>query len=269
MTGNQAEWWHEFFTGEVLDFVRHSRDETDTAAEADFVQEALGLPLGSRILDVPCGGGTAGPGTGRKGLPGHRGGHQRAPAGERPGAGRGSGACRLTGARAICGSYLGRRSLTARCASGAASATSTRRATPTFWGPWPRPLKPGAPFLLDTPLLETRLPEMEAQERVWWPVGDLLALEERSFDHVSSRVRSEWTFVRGGEVERKSLSLRLYTYRGVDHPVRRGRFRRPPGLRFPGLGTLRAGCALAVPGHHQAGGVTSVTGFRPAPSPPL
>ena len=74
-------------------------------------------------------------------------------------------------------------------------------------------LKPGARFLLDTPLVETRLPEMEAETRVWWPVGDLLALEERRFDHVNSRVESEWTFVNHGQIEKKSLSLRLYTYR--------------------------------------------------------
>ena len=73
-------------------------------------------------------------------------------------------------------------------------------------------LKPGARFLLDTPLVETRLPEMEAEPRVWWRVGDLHALEERRFDHVNSRVESEWTFMIDGRVEKKSLSLRLYTY---------------------------------------------------------
>jgi hypothetical protein len=66
---------------------------------------------------------------------------------------------------------------------------------------------------MDTPLIETRLPEMESQERVWWPVGDVLALEERSFNHVTSRVESQWTLIQGGHVENKHLSLRLYTYR--------------------------------------------------------
>ncbi len=74
-------------------------------------------------------------------------------------------------------------------------------------------LKPGARFLLDTPLVETRLPEMEAEPRVWWQAGDLFALEDRRFDHVNSRVESEWTFVHHGQIEHKSLSLRLYTYR--------------------------------------------------------
>ena len=74
-------------------------------------------------------------------------------------------------------------------------------------------LKPGARFLLDTPLLETRLPEIEAEPRVWWRTGNLFALEERRFDHENSRVESEWTFLHDGQIEKKSLSFRLYTYR--------------------------------------------------------
>ena len=54
---------------------------------------------------------------------------------------------------------------------------------------------------------------MESEAKVWWQAGDLLALEDRSFDHVNSRVESEWTFVHQGQIEKKSLSLRLYTYR--------------------------------------------------------
>ncbi len=52
-----------------------------------------------------------------------------------------------------------------------------------------------------------------SEEKVWWQVGDLLVLEERSFDHVTSRVESDWTFIRGGSTKKKHLSLRLYTYR--------------------------------------------------------
>ncbi len=54
---DQPEWWREFFDGPVLEFVRHSRDEGQTLADADFIQEALGLATGSKLLDVPCGGG--------------------------------------------------------------------------------------------------------------------------------------------------------------------------------------------------------------------
>ena len=51
MTGHTG-WWQDFFSGLALDFVRHSRDNEDTLAEADFIQEALGLPLDARLLDV-------------------------------------------------------------------------------------------------------------------------------------------------------------------------------------------------------------------------
>ncbi|MFQ6028933.1 MAG: SAM-dependent methyltransferase [Dehalococcoidia bacterium] len=54
---NRPEWWREFFTGLVLDFVQESRVRETTQAEADFIEETWQLPPGARILDVPCGGG--------------------------------------------------------------------------------------------------------------------------------------------------------------------------------------------------------------------
>ena len=76
-----------------------------------------------------------------------------------------------------------------------------------------RSLKPGARFIFDTPLIETRLAEVLDEPRVWQEVGDLLALEERGFDYETSRVESSWTFIRDGEREHRQLSMRLYTYR--------------------------------------------------------
>ena len=56
MTDN-PQWWQNFFTGSVLDFVRESRDRDTTYAEAYFVEQALSVPQGAKILDVPCGAG--------------------------------------------------------------------------------------------------------------------------------------------------------------------------------------------------------------------
>jgi len=209
---DQTDWWREFFSGQVLDFVQHSRDEEQTHAEADYVQQALGLPLDSKILDVPCGGGRLSLELASRGY-------------------------RVTGVDISLPLLED------------AKARADAQGLPISWEhrdmrdlPWPgefdgavcfwssfgyfdeqgnadflravsNALKPGARFLLDTPLVETRLPEMEAEAKVWWKVGDLLALEDRRFDHVTSRVESEWTFVRDGQTERKHLSLRLYTYR--------------------------------------------------------
>lgn len=209
---NHKDWWQDFFTGLALDFVRHSRDDDDTSAEADFIQEALGLPLESRLLDVPCGGGRLSLEMASRGY-------------------------RVTGVD-FSSSLL--QDAKTRANLGRSPVTWERqdmRDLPwqgefdgayCFWSSFgyfddagnldflkavADSLKPGAPFLIDTPLIETRLPEMESQERIWWPVGDLLALEERGFDHVTSRVESEWTFIQGNQIEKKSLSLRLYTYR--------------------------------------------------------
>lgn len=209
---NQPEWWQNFFSGPVLDFVRESRDRETTREEAYFIAQSLGLDPGDKILDVPCGGGRLALELAERGY-------------------------RVTGV-----------DLSAELLESARGQAAARNIEVNWKQgdmrdlPWPgefdaafcfwssfgyfdeaenaaflkavsRSLKPGGTFLLDTPLVETRLPEMEAQERIWWAVGDLLALEERNFDHRTSRVESEWTFIRDGHTERKSLSLRLYTYR--------------------------------------------------------
>ena len=209
---DHISWWQDFFSGSALDFVKNSRYAEKTQEEADFVQQALGLPLNAKILDAPCGGG------------------------------------RLSLEMASRGYQVTAVDISLPLLDAARAKTDAQRMA-IDWEhrdmrdlPWPETfdgalcfwssfgyfdeqgnaeflravsnaLKPGARFLLDTPLVETRLPEMEAEARVWWPVGDLLALEDRRFDHVNSRVESDWTFLHGGRIEKKSLSLRLYTYR--------------------------------------------------------
>ena len=205
-------WWQDFFSGSALEFVKYSRDEENTQEEADFIQQALGLPLDAKILDVPCGGG-------RLSLEMASRGYQVT--------GVDFSLPLLEAARvkadvqpvAISWEHRDMRDLPwSGEFDGAVCFWSSfgyfgEQGNADFLRAVSNALKPGARFLLDTPLVETRLPEMEAEARVWWPVGDLLALEDRRFDHVNSRVESEWTFVHHGQIEKKSLSLRLYTYR--------------------------------------------------------
>jgi len=222
---SQADWWQEFFSGPVLEFVLHSRDEEQTQADADFLQHALGLPPGARILDVPCGGGRLALEMARRGY-------------------------RVTGVDFSPGLLEAARAGAAAQGLQCAWERRDMRDLPwpgqfdgayCFWssfGYFDEPgnadflqavaqvLKPGAPFVMDTPLMETRLPEMATQERVWWPVGDLLALEERRFDHVSGRVESDWILVRDGLLEKKRLSIRLYTYRELCRLLERAGFGR-------------------------------------------
>ena len=221
--GERSGWWDEFYSGLCLEYVRQARNEEQTRAELGFIQQAMGLPTRARVLDVPCG-------AGRLALELAALGHDVTAvdqseelievalrkAGERglvvdwrPGDMR-----RLPGD----GSYDG-----AVC----------------FWNSFgyfydagnvdflqavSRSLKPGGRLALDTPLLETLLLDAVQEPRVWERAGDLLALEERAYNHESGRLESTWTFVRDGERETRYMSLRLYTYRELTGMLERAGF---------------------------------------------
>ena len=75
-------------------------------------------------------------------------------------------------------------------------------------------LKPGAKFLLDTHVVETLLKKIDT-ERIWTQKGEMLILEERSFDCTSSRVNTEWTIIRSRKILKRSSSIRLYTFKEI------------------------------------------------------
>jgi 2-polyprenyl-3-methyl-5-hydroxy-6-metoxy-1,4-benzoquinol methylase len=52
-----TNWWKDFFHGVALDFWRAAISEEQTRAEADFINNQLQLPVGAKVLDVPCGNG--------------------------------------------------------------------------------------------------------------------------------------------------------------------------------------------------------------------
>ena len=205
-------WWADFFSGLCLDYVRDARDEEQTRAELGFIQAAMGLPTRARVLDLPCGAG------------------------------------RLALEMAACGYRV-----TGIDQSGALIASANREAIERgldldlrqgdmrrlpedgtydgavcFWNSFgyfddagnlaflravSRSLQPGGRLALDTPLLETMLLDAVQEPRVWERAGDLLALEERVYDHEAGRLGSTWTFIRGGQREVREMSMRLYTYR--------------------------------------------------------
>lgn len=208
---NKHEWWQDFFSGPVLDFVNESRDLETTLDETYFIEEALGLHSGASILDVPCGAGRISIELARRGY-------------------------KVTGIDINAGLLDLAQTKAKDIKLDINWLEMDMRDLPwldhfdgaiCFWSSFgyfneldnahflrniSRAMKMGATFVIDTPLIETRLPEMESQERVWWPVGDLFVLEERSFDHETSRIESEWTFIKDGQTETKILSQRLYTY---------------------------------------------------------
>jgi len=73
-------------------------------------------------------------------------------------------------------------------------------------------LKPGARFVLETPMvLENVLGHI--QQRPWWKAGDVYLLIENRYDHASSRLEIEYTFVSNGAVAVRRGSHRAYSYR--------------------------------------------------------
>ncbi len=201
-------WFHSFFSGAYLDVQRHSWTTADTARHVDLVTRALALAPGSRIIDAPCG-------NGRLTLPLARAGHS------------------VVGID-ITASYLDEAREAAR--RDGVTATFIERdmreladltgfdAVINFWGSFGyfddagnaafvaaahRALRPGGKLVIDGHVHETLLPRF--QRRGWSQHGDVLVLEDRRFDIVNSCVESEWTFVVDGRVERKHISMRIYS----------------------------------------------------------
>ncbi len=202
-------WWETFFSGLWLDVQRVFR-AARTTAEADFIERVLHVRPGAAVLDVPCGEGRLSLELASRGY-------------------------RVTGV-----------DITKAVLEDARRMASERRLEATwhrrdmrdlpwqeafdgafcFWGSFgyfddegnkaflaavARTLKPGGRFVIDMPnVAEALLPKF--QERNWWPVGEIFMLEERRYDHVRSRIDIDWTFVKSGQVEKKTSSMRVYTY---------------------------------------------------------
>ena len=50
-------WWQDFFRGVSLDFWTAVISDSQTGNEASFIHRQLQLPVGARVLDIPCGNG--------------------------------------------------------------------------------------------------------------------------------------------------------------------------------------------------------------------
>ncbi len=219
-----GDWWTDFYSGLCLEYVRHARDEEQSRAELGFIQAAMGLPTRARVLDVPCGGGRL----------------------AMEMADLGYAVTGIDQSDALI--HAARTEAEFRGIVVDWRQGDMRRlpedgsydAAVCFWNSFGyfddadnreflrsvcRSLKPGGRLALDTPLLETLLLDAVQEPRVWERAGDLLALEERSYDHESGRLESSWTFIRGGQREVRNMSIRLYTYRELIAMLEQAGFR--------------------------------------------
>jgi SAM-dependent methyltransferase len=207
-----GEWWETFFSGLWLDVQRVFK-VAQTASEADFIQRVLKLPPGGAVLDVPCGEGRLSLELAARGY-------------------------RATGVDITKAVLEDARRVAAERRLDVAWQRRDMRDLPwqeafdgayCFWGSFgyfddagnkaflaavARALKPGGRFLIDMRnIAESLLPVF--QERDWWQAGEVRVLEERRYDHVRSRIETDWTLIAAGRVESKTGSIRVYTYREI------------------------------------------------------
>src|SRR5262249_39386286 len=87
-----------------------------------------------------------------------------------------------------------------------------------------RALKPGTRLVVETGFIaESLLPHLRPRD--WAPLGDILYLAQRRYDHALGRVEIDYTFIRGGQVEKKSAFGRVFTYREFHRLVEEAGFR--------------------------------------------
>jgi SAM-dependent methyltransferase len=210
---SSADWWRTFFSGWVVDSWLAIATEEQTGQEAAFIQQELAIPPPARLLDVPCGGG-------RHSLALARLGYDMtgvdlssdflAAARARPAAGPGSVAWEHREMRDLPwpGQFDGAFSF------GNSFGYLDDAGHADFFKAVARALKPGARFVLETSyLVESLLSNI--QWKTWYEAGDLIMLADRRYDPAEGRLHVEYSWIRYGKVDRRSMSARLYTYREI------------------------------------------------------
>jgi len=207
----QTNWWENFFHGVALDFWRAAISDEQTRAEADFINNQLQLPVGAKLLDVPCGNG------------------------------------RLSIELAAFGFELTGVDIAVEFIE-EAKGKSEARGVSVDWRniemralPWTsefdgafcfgnsfgyleddenaaflkviaRTLKPGARFILDAPAIaECLLPHFVGNRTI--ELGDISCTIDSRYDHEQGRIFPSFTFVRNGVEDKRASSQRVYTYR--------------------------------------------------------
>lgn len=218
-----TDWWSDFFRGIVIELWRKALPPEHTAAEAAFLEKALGLAPGSRVLDVPCGHGRialelAAHGAKVSGIDISE---------EAVAFARAEAAARgldvLFDVRdmrdipfedeldaAFCfGNSFG-------YLDDAGNALFLERAA--------RALKPGGRFAMDTAYVaESLFPALE--KRAWYEMGGLTCLAARTYDPRSARLEVEYRFVSDGKWDVRVASSRIHTCFEVVRLLERAGFR--------------------------------------------
>lgn len=214
----KPNWWENFFHGVALDFWRAAISDEQTRAEADFINSHLELPVGAKLLDVPCGNGRLAIELGAFGF-------------------------NLTGVD-IATEFLAEAETNAAARNVSVDWKNLEMRqlswTNEFDGAYcfgnsfgyledeenldflaaiSRALKPGARFILDAPAIaECLLPHLLEHRTI--ELGEVSATIDTRYDHEQGRMFNEFTFTRAGVSDKRPASQRIYTYRELTELLR-------------------------------------------------
>jgi SAM-dependent methyltransferase len=207
----RTNWWEDFFQGAAVDLWLQAASPEHNEHEAASIARALDAPEGAELLDVPCGGGRLSRVLAQRGyrvtgvdwssafLD-----HARAADDTGPG--------RVTWERRDMRDLPWRDRFDGAFCVGNSFGYLDDEGNAAFLRAVAAALKPGARFVLETPMiLENLLGHIG--DRPWWKVGDMYLLVANTYDHAAMRLDIEYTFVANGRVEVRRGSHRAYTYR--------------------------------------------------------
>lgn len=197
-----------FFSDVALDFWRACTTPDQTAAEADFCMDALGLAPGDRALDAPCGNGRHSLALARRGV--HVTGVDLA--GEFV-----AEAAATAGRDGLPAVFLRRdmRDLPGPPHDGALCLGNSfgyldHAGNVAFLAALAGALRPGARLVIDSgSVAEALLPRM--QDRFWMEAGGVTMLVANRYDVAEARVETEFRFMRDGREHRRTLGQSVYT----------------------------------------------------------
>lgn len=199
-------WQNAFFRGVALDAWRQITTDEMTRREADFLEKTLGLTVGARVLDVPCGNGRHSAFLSKRGY---------AMTGVDQSDEFIAEARRTTpdSIRWVHGDMRllsWTREFDAAFCWGNSFCYLNRDEARHFLRAIARSLNPGARFVVDTGMAaESILPSLVRNR--WFRIGDLLMLSENRYDPLESRLDIDYTFVRGGQTETRPTTSYVFT----------------------------------------------------------
>ena len=205
----KQQWFESFFQGPAVDFWTRAMTPALTLADVDFLEKALEVKPGARLLDVPCGNGRHSIELARRGY-------------------------RVTGidlsdeflaaARAELDADWRKGDMRDLLSDGSLEPSTFDGAfcfgnsfgyldhtgVAAFLSALAGALKPGAKLAIETGMAaESILPTL-VQKR-WHRLGDLMILSENRYDARHSRLDIDYTFVRDGTVETRPTSSYVFT----------------------------------------------------------